>query len=239
MRVAGKRAAEVLHFIEPFVRPGVSTAELDRLCHDFIVKNGGIPAPLHYRGFPKSICTSINDVICHGIPSNKEILKTGDIINIDVTVIVDGYHGDTSRTYFVGEVSEQARLLVERTEKAMYKGIAEVRPGAHFNNIGKTIETYIAKYGYGIVEDYTGHGIGKNFHNNPPVFHFDTGQPGPRMEQNMAFTIEPMINAGSDWRAVTDKKDGWTVRTLDGSLSAQFEHTILVTADGYEILTMI
>lgn len=237
MRSAGRLAARLLDFITPFVQVGVSTAELDRRCHEFIVSHGAIPAPLHYRGFPKSICTSINDVVCHGIPSETDILQNGDVVNVDVTVIKDGYHGDTSRMFLVGDVSEETRLLVERTKKAMEKAIAIVKPGARFNDIGKAIEKYIDKFGYGIVQEYTGHGIGKGFHEEPHIFHFDTGRPGARMEAGMAFTIEPMINASSKWQTELDDADGWTVRTVDGAVSAQFEHTVLVTPHGHEILT--
>ncbi len=237
LRAAGKLAARVLDFIEPHVQPGVSTAQIDRLCHEFILDHGATPAPLHYRGFPKSICTSINDVICHGIPSEDDVLHDGDVVNIDITVIKEGFHGDTSRMFLVGEVAEPARLLVERTKKAMEKGIAVVKPGARLNEIGKAIEKYAHKFDYGVVQDFTGHGIGKQFHEEPHIFHYDTGRPGPRMEAGMAFTIEPMINASPDWRSVTDKSDGWTARTVDGALSAQWEHTILVTPSGYEIMT--
>lgn len=237
MRAAGRMAARVLDYIEPFVKPGISTGELDRLCHDFIVSHGCIPAPLNYRGFPKSICTSINNVVCHGIPSETEILKDGDIINIDITVIKDGYHGDTSRTYAVGDIAPEAELLIKRTEQAMMRGIAAVKPGARFNDIGKAIEKYIEKFGYGIVRDFTGHGIGKKFHDEPQILHYDTGYNSPKIEAGMAFTVEPMINAGNDWRTVVDKHDHWTVRTADGSLSAQFEHTVLVTPGGADILT--
>ncbi len=237
MRIAGKLAARLLDYIAPFVVEGVSTAKLDQLCHEFIIEHGAIPAPLNYRGFPKSICTSINDVICHGIPSETEILKNGDVINVDVTVIKDGYHGDTSRMFLIGEVADDTKLLVERTKKAMEKGIAVVKPGARFNDIGKAIEKYISKFDYGIVQDFTGHGVGKRFHEEPAIFHYDTGRAGARMEVGMCFTIEPMINASSNWREVTDSADGWTARTVDGAISAQFEHTILVTPNGFEILT--
>lgn len=230
-------AARVLEYIEPFIKPGVSTGELDRLCHRFIVENGCVPAPLNYRGFPKSICTSVNDVVCHGIPHDSELLREGDIINIDITVIKDGYHGDTSRTYGIGELSESAALLISRTEKAMLRGIEAVKPGAYFNDIGKAIEKYAEKFQYGIVREYTGHGIGKKFHDEPQILHYDTGHKGPKILPGMAFTIEPMINASAEWRTHTDPNDGWTVRTIDGALSAQFEHTVLVTVSGVEILT--
>jgi methionyl aminopeptidase len=238
MRTAGRIAAKVLDYIAPFVRAGVSTEELDRLCHNFILENGCTPAPLNYHGFPKSICTSINDVICHGIPSEKDILKNGDIVNIDITVIKDGYHGDTSRMFLVGEAYENARLLVERTKKAMLRGISIVKPGIRFDEIGKTIEKYISKFEYGIVRDFTGHGIGKEFHCQPSVLHYHSKKKMPKMEAGMSFTIEPMINGSMHWESVVDKNDGWTARTIDGALSAQFEHTILVTENGHEILTL-
>lgn len=238
MRSAGKIAAKVLDFIEPYVKAGLSTEELNKLCHEFTISHGCISAPLNYRGFPKSICTSINDVVCHGIPSESDILKDGDIINIDITVIKDGYHGDTSRMFFVGHVSDEARLLVERTKKAMLRGIEIIKPNIFLNEIGKTIEKYASKFHYGVVRDFTGHGIGKKFHEDPHVCHYDTGKPGPRLKSGMTFTVEPMINLSPKWKTEVDKKDKWTVRTLDGALSAQFEHTILVTDTGYEILTI-
>jgi methionyl aminopeptidase len=238
MRSAGHMAAKVLKFIQKYVQPGVSTLSLDTLCHNFIKDNKCIPAPLNYRGFPKSICTSINNIVCHGIPSEKDILQEGDIINIDITVIKDGYHGDTSRTFFVGNVNQKAKLLVKRTEEAMNRGISVVKPGAVINDIGKAIEKYISKFPYGIVRDFTGHGIGKKFHDDPTVLHYDTGTPGPKMREGMAFTIEPMINASTQWKVQVDPHDKWTVRTIDHSLSAQFEHTLLVTSSGHEILTL-
>lgn len=238
MRAAGKAAAKVLDFIAPYVQKGVSTEILNTLCHEHIVNNGDIPAPLNYHGFPKSICTSINNVICHGIPSEKEILKDGDILNIDVTVIKDGYYGDTSRMFCIGNVSSKAKKLVERTEKAMYRGISTVKPGAKINDIGVAIQKYVSKFNYGIVRDFTGHGIGSVFHTDPSVLHYDPGHPGIILRTGMAFTVEPMINESPNWESVIDKSDKWTVRTKDGALSAQFEHTILVTETGYEILTL-
>lgn len=237
MRIAGKKAKSVLDFIEPYVKPGVSTEELNILCHDFILSQHCIPAPLNYKGFPKSICTSVNNVICHGIPSQKEILEDGDIINIDITVIKDSYHGDTSRMFAVGKISTENQLLIERTKNAMIRAIQIVKPNIYLNEIGKTIEQYISKFNYGIVRDFTGHGIGKNFHEEPHVCHYDLGEKGPRLKAGMIFTIEPMINASNTWKTIVDKKDKWTVRTIDGAMSAQFEHTILVTDTGYEILT--
>ncbi|PCI25037.1 type I methionyl aminopeptidase [Candidatus Peregrinibacteria bacterium] len=238
MRQAGKLAAQVLEFIEPHVQPGISTEALNTLCHDFIVSHHAIPAPLNYHGFPKSICTSVNHVICHGIPSPDDILTDGDIINIDITVIKDGFHGDTSKTFLVGNVSEKNKLLVERTHNAMMRGIAVVKPGVPLHKIGRTIEKYINKFGYGIVEDYTGHGIGIKFHEEPSVLHYDHTD-DIMIKEGMTFTVEPMINQSSDGRSITDKKDGWTVYTTDNALSAQFEHTILVTATGHEILTQL
>lgn len=237
MRSAGRMGARVLDFITPHVKEGVSTEELDRLCHNFIIENGCIPAPLNYHGFPKSICTSINDVICHGIPSKTDILKHGDIVNIDITVIKEGYHGDTSRMFLVGEASEAARLLVERTKKAMHRGISAVKPGARFGEIGEEIEKYISKFEYGIVRDFTGHGIGTKFHTEPSILHYANNDKR-KMEPGMAFTIEPMINGSTQDGSIVDKEDGWTARTADGALSAQFEHTVLVTPNGHEILTL-
>jgi methionyl aminopeptidase len=239
MRAAGKLAARTLKYIEPFVKPGINTEKLNSLCHDYIIKNGAIPAPLNYRGYPKSICTSINNVVCHGIPSTKDILKEGDIINVDITVILDGYHGDVSKTYMVGKVSDETRLLVERTETALMKAIEVVKPGIYLNEIGDTIEEYISDFNYGIVREYTGHGIGNKFHEDPFVLHYHTDQKGPKLKEGMTFTIEPMINASPNWKTEVDRKDGWTVRTADGALSAQFEHTILVTENGHEILTKL
>jgi len=237
MRSAGRAAAKVLNFGETLVRPGISTLEINDACEKFTRSLGCISAPLNYHGFPKSICTSINNVICHGIPSSKEILQEGDIVNLDITVIKDGFHGDTSRTICVGNVSEARRLLVERTQKAMMRGISVVREGGFFHEIGREIEQYLSKFGYGIVRDYTGHGIGKDFHEDPYIFHYATREKGLRFRAGMTFTIEPMVNASRRWEAILDKNDEWTVRTIDGADSAQFEHTILVTEKGSEILT--
>lgn len=238
MRSAGRCAAKVLHFAESLIRPGISTLEINDECENFTQSLGCTSAPLHYHGFPKSICTSVNNVICHGIPSANEILHEGDIVNVDITVIKDGFHGDTSRTFCVGSVSESRRLLVERTKKAMMRGISVVRDGIFCSAIGKEIEQYISKFGYGIVRDYTGHGIGREFHEDPHILHYATREKGIRLRAGMIFTIEPMINASHRWEAILDKNDDWTVRTIDGSDSAQFEHTILVTEKGYEILTI-
>jgi len=237
MRKAGKLAAKLLNYISPFVKEGVSTLYLDNLCEEFTKKHGAISAPLNYNGFPKSICTSINNVVCHGIPSEKEILKDGDIINIDVTVKLGGYYGDTSRTYLIGNVSEEAKYLVRRTENAMYRGIKEVKPGKYLYEVGKAIEKYISKFGYSIVRDFVGHGIGKNFHEEPQVYHHYSLRNKIRLQEGMIFTVEPMINMGKSYEVKVSSEDGWTVTTEDGSLSAQFEHTVLVTSKGAEILT--
>ena len=239
MRKAGKLAAKLLDYIEPFVKEGVTTLYLNDLCEGFTKKHGAISAPLDYNGFPKSICTSINNVVCHGIPSKKDILKNGDIVNIDITVILNGFHGDTSRTFLIGEVDNKTKNLVRRTEKAMYRGINAIKPGKYLYEVGKTIEKYINRFGYSIVQEYGGHGIGRNFHEEPQVFHHFTQDNKIRLRKGMIFTIEPMTNMGDSYLVKTSKKDGWTVTTADGSLSAQFEHTILVTNDGAEILTKV
>jgi len=239
MRKAGKLAAQLLNYVESFVKEGVSTLYLNGLCEEFTQKHGAISAPLNYNGFPKSICTSINNVVCHGIPSEKDILKDGDIVNIDVTVIVDDYHGDTSRTFMIGNVDEKTKNLVNRTENAMYRGIAAVKPGEYLYEVGKAIERYISKFGYSIVHAYGGHGIGKNFHEDPLVFHHFTKDNKIRLRKGMIFTIEPMINMGKSYAVETSSIDGWTVTTADGSISAQFEHTVLVTSKGSEILTKL
>ncbi|MEK6733960.1 MAG: type I methionyl aminopeptidase [Pseudomonadota bacterium] len=236
MRASGKLAAQVLDYITDFVRPGVTTLELNNLCHEMIIKNGAIPAPLNYRGFPKSICTSINHVVCHGIPDEKK-LKEGDIINIDITVILDGWHGDTSRMYFVGKPSIKAKRLVDITYDAMMLGIDQVKPGVHLGNIGNAIETYVKKFGYSSVRDYCGHGIGRIFHTEPSVLHFGEKNTGVILESGMFFTVEPMINVGT-YQTRLNPSDGWTVTTRDRELSAQFEHTIAVTDTGYEIFTL-
>jgi methionyl aminopeptidase len=236
MRVAGRLAAEVLEMIAPHVQPGVTTEELDRLCHDYIVnEQQAIPAPLNYHGFPKSICTSLNHVVCHGIPGEKK-LKKGDIINIDITVIKDGYHGDTSQMFFVGEPSIKARRLVEIARECLLVGIRMVRPGIRLGDIGHAIQHHAESHNYSVVREYCGHGIGKEFHEEPQVLHYGSPSTGAILEPGMTFTIEPMINAGK--RNVTLLPDDWTVITKDRSLSAQWEHTILVTEDGVEILTL-
>lgn len=237
MRVAGRLTAQVLEMIGPHVKAGVTTEALDQICHDYIVDElKAIPAPLNYRGFPKSICTSINDVICHGIPAAKK-LKDGDIINIDVSIIKDGYHGDSSVTFFVGEPSILAKRLVEATRECLYVGIAQVKPGASTRDIGKAIQEHVKQYNYSIVREYCGHGIGEGFHEDPQILHYDSNeQPDIILKPGMCFTIEPMINAGK--RHVKHLPDNWTVKTKDRSLSAQWEHTLLVTDDGVEILTL-
>lgn len=237
MRKAGELAAKLLKYIEPFVKEGVSTLYLNDLCEEFTKKHGAISAPLNYNGFPKSICTSINNVVCHGIPSEKEILKDGDILNIDVTVKLDSYHGDTSKTYLIGNVDEETKCLVRRTENAMYRGIKAVKPGKSFYEVGKAIEKYISKFGYSIVRDFVGHGIGKSFHEDPQVLHHYSLRNKIRLQEGMIFTIEPMINMGKSYEVQVSSEDGWTVTTKDRSLSAQFEHTVLVTSKGAEILT--
>lgn len=236
MRVACRQAAEVLEMIGDNVRPGVSTDELDRICHEYIVgKLRAIPAPLNYRGFPKSICTSVNHQVCHGIPGPKK-LKSGDIVNIDITVIKDGYHGDTSKMFFIGEPTTRARRLVSVTQEAMYRGIDAVRPGAQLRDIGKAIQEHAEAHGYSVVREFCGHGIGREFHEDPQVLHYYEAGATLELKPGMVFTIEPMINQGK--RHVKILPDGWTAVTKDHSLSAQWEHTILVTESGYEILTL-
>ena len=236
MRAAGKLAAEILDFITPYVKAGVTTNSLNKLCHDKIIENGAIPAPLNYKGFPKSICTSVNHVICHGVPNEKP-LKDGDIVNIDVTVILDGWYGDTSRMYFVGNPSIKAKRLTQVTYDSMMLGIDQVKPGAHLGDIGNAIQTYAEKSGFSVVRDYCGHGIGRIFHCEPSILHYGKKGTGIILEEGMFFTIEPMINAGKH-ETILSKHDGWTVTTRDKSLSAQFEHTIGVTKDGFEIFTV-
>jgi methionyl aminopeptidase len=235
MRRAGRLAAECLDFITPHVKPTVTTDRLDKLCHDFIVGRGAVPAPLNYRGFPKSICTSINHVVCHGIPGDKKLAE-GDIVNIDVTVILDGWHGDTSRMYPVGKIGVKAEKLNDATFEAMWEGIRAVRPGAHFGDIGHAIQEYAESRRYAVVRDFCGHGLGRVFHDAPNVMHYGEIGQGDVMREGMFFTIEPMINVGT-WE-VKILADGWTAVTKDRSLSAQFEHSIGVTKDGYEVFTL-
>lgn len=237
MRIAGRLAAEVLEMIEPYVKPGVSTGELDRICHDYIVNvQKAIPAPLNYHGFPKSICTSINHVICHGIPSDDKILKKGDILNIDITVIKDGYHGDTSKMFFIGEPTPANERLVRVTQECLYIGIDLVKPGARLGDIGHAIQQHAESNHYSVVREYCGHGIGQVFHEDPQVLHYGRPGTGLELQAGMIFTIEPMINLGTRFNKLM--KDGWTVVTKDRKPSAQWEHTILVTDTGVEILTL-
>ncbi|HZV99026.1 MAG TPA: type I methionyl aminopeptidase [Methylophilaceae bacterium] len=241
MRVAGKLASEVLDFITPYVNPGVTTEKLDLLCHDYMVNvQKTIPAPLNYAPpghtpYPKSICTSVNHQICHGVPGEK-MLKNGDIVNLDITVIKDGYHGDTSRMFYVGEPSIQAKRLCEITYECMWLGIAKVKPGATLGDIGYVIQTHAEKNGYSVVREFCGHGIGKKFHEDPQVLHYGRPGAGLKLQKGMIFTIEPMINAGK--RDIKQLGDGWTIVTKDHSLSAQWEHTVLVTDSGFEVLTV-
>lgn len=236
MRIAGKLAAEVLEMIAPYVVPGVTTEHLNQICHDYIVDvQKAIPAPLNYHGFPKSICTSINQTVCHGIPNEKK-LKSGDIINIDITVIKDDYHGDTSKMFCVGEVNQHAKRLIKVTREAMFLGIEQVKPEATLGDIGNAIQKHAESNRYSIVREFCGHGIGKSFHEEPQVLHYGKAGEGISLEAGMILTIEPMLNLGK--RHVKVLADGWTAVTKDRSLSAQFEHTVLVTSDGYEILTL-
>ncbi len=241
MRVAGRLAGEVLDFIAPHVQPGVTTGELDRLCHDYMVNvQGAIPAPLNYappghQPYPASICTSVNHVVCHGIPGDKK-LKSGDIVNLDITVIKDGFHGDTSRMFCVGTPSIQAKRLVDVTFEAMWRGIRAVQPGAHLGDIGSTIQKFAEGHGFSIVREFCGHGIGRQFHEEPQVLHYGRAGTGLKLLPGMTFTIEPMINAGR--AGIRSLADGWTIVTADHSLSAQWEHTILVTPEGHEVLTL-
>lgn len=242
MRVAGRLAGELLDYITPFVKPGVTTNELDRLCHDYMVKvQGAIPAPLNYappgyRPYPKSICTSVNHQVCHGVPGDKA-LKKGDIVNIDVTVIKDGYHGDTSRMFIVGgETSILARRLCQVTYECLWMGLAQVRPGARLGDIGEAIQRHAEAHRFAVVREFCGHGIGRKFHEEPQVLHYGKSGTGVTLEPGMTFTIEPMINAGR--AAISELPDGWTIVTKDRSLSAQWEHTVLVTETGREVLTI-
>jgi methionyl aminopeptidase len=242
MRVAGRLAAQVLDMIGPHVQAGIATGELDRICHEYIVGElGCIPAPLNYRGsagsapFPKSICTSVNHVVCHGIPSER-VLRNGDIVNIDVTVIKDGYHGDTSRMFFVGPPSIIAERLTRVCLDAMWRGIRAVRPGGHLGDVGHAIQTYVEEQRFSVVREYCGHGIGRGFHEDPQVLHYGRAGTGVELVPGMTITVEPMVNAGK--REVKLLSDGWTVVTKDHSLSAQWEHTVLVTETGFEVLTL-
>ena len=241
MRTAGRLASEVLDFIAPHVKPGVTTGYLDKLCHEYMLhEQGTVPAPLNYappghRPYPKSICTSVNHQVCHGVPGDK-VLRAGDIVNIDITVIKDGWHGDTSRMFYVGEPTVQARRLCETTYECMWKGIALVKPGLSLGDIGAAIQRHAEARGFSVVREFCGHGIGRRFHEEPQILHYGRAGQGVRLQAGMTFTIEPMINAGK--RDIRQLNDGWTIVTADHSLSAQWEHTVLVTADGYEVLTV-
>lgn len=241
MKIAGRLAGEVLDFIAPHVKPGVTTGEIDRLCHDYMVNaQKTIPAPLNYappgyQPYPKSICTSINHQVCHGIPGDRQ-LKHGDIVNIDVTVIKDGYHGDSSRMFYAGEPAIQARRLCEVTYECMWLGIETVKPGGHLGDIGAVIQKHAESHGYSVVREFCGHGIGRNFHEEPQVLHYGRAGTGITLQPGMIFTIEPMINAGK--AAIRELSDGWTIVTKDHSLSAQWEHTVLVTESGHQVLTL-
>ena len=241
MRVAGRLASEVLDFITPHVKPGISTGELDQLCHDYMVNvQHTIPAPLNYappghQPYPKSICTSVNHQVCHGVPGDK-VLKNGDIVNIDITVIKEGYHGDTSRMFYAGEPSIAARRLSELTFDCMWRGIKAVKPGAHLGDVGHAIQFHAEKNGYSVVREFCGHGIGSKFHEDPQVLHYGKVGTGLKLVPGLIFTVEPMINAGR--RDIRQHKDGWTILTADHSLSAQWEHTVLVTESGFDVLTV-
>ncbi len=236
MRVAGQLAADVLDMIGDYVKPGITTGELDRICHDYITGvQDAVPAPLNYRGFPKSICTSVNHVVCHGIPGDKK-LKAGDAMNIDVTVIKDGFHGDTSRMYFVGKTNIQAERLAAVAFESMWLGIEELAPGKHLGDIGAAVQKHVEKNRFSVVREYCGHGIGEVFHEEPQVLHFGERHTGLELREGMTLTVEPMVNAGK--ASVKLLPDGWTVVTKDHSLSAQWEHTILITRDGFNVLTL-
>ena len=236
MRIAGRLAAAVLEMIDAHVRPGASTGALDRLCHEYIVGHGAVPAALGYRGFPRSICASVNQVVCHGIPSEHKRLRSGDILNLDVAVIKDGYHGDTSRMFMVGKVSPHARRLSRVAQECLYRAIAQVRAGVRLGDLGNLIQRYADANHYSVVREYCGHGIGENFHEAPHVLHYGRAGTGMAVEEGMTFTIEPMINLGGR-EVKLSRSDGWTVETADGRLSAQWEHTLAVTRDGCEVLT--
>ena len=238
MRDAGKLAAEVLYETGRQVKAGISTLALNDFSHRYTLAHNAIPAPLNYKGFPKSICTSPNDVVCHGIPHKEVILRDGDILNIDVTVIYNGYHGDTSSMFSIGETSFQQKALIKDTQEAMWVGIRTISPNNRISDIGDAIETFLSPKKYGIVRDFTGHGIGRSFHEYPSIPHYSQRSVRDRMRPGMAFTVEPMVNTGS-YSVAVDQEDGWTVTTVDGSISAQFEHTCLVTDNGYEVLTKL
>ena len=234
IRVAGSLAAQALDEVTPFVKPGVTTKKLDKICYEYIRDNGGYSAPLFYRGFPKSCCTSVNHVVCHGIPADK-YLDEGNIINIDVTAIVNNWHGDTSRMFFIGDVSVKSKNLISTTYDSMMKAISIIKDGIHLGDIGETIQTYVEKKGFSVVRDFCGHGIGKTFHEPPNILHYGKRGEGIKLKEGMIFTVEPMINEGIYKTKLL--KDGWAAVTKDKSLSAQFEHTVGVTSDGFEIFT--
>lgn len=239
IRQSSKLASETLRYLSAFVKPGISTEELNQLGHKYIIDHQAVPAPLNYNGYPKSVCTSINNVVCHGIPSTSQILKDGDIINLDVTTILNGYFGDTSATFGVGTISPLAQKLIDVTKTSLDMAINSLKPSKSLNScVGKVIEEYVHKFGFTPVRDLGGHGVGLKFHEDPFVFHFNTSQGDIVLKEGMIFTIEPMINASMDWHVTLDPTDGWTIRTRDGSLSAQFEHTVLITDNGSEILTI-
>jgi methionyl aminopeptidase len=235
MRTVCRLAAETLLAVADKIRPGMTTQEIDRLVHAHTLSQGARPAPLHYKGFPKSVCTSVNEVVCHGIPDGYT-LRNGDIINVDVTHIYEGFHGDTSATFYIGTPSSEARHVVEVARRALEVGLAQVRDGARLGDIGGAIQEYVEGEGCSVVRDFVGHGIGRRFHDAPQVRHYGKRGTGERLRAGMTFTIEPMVNLGG-WEVMVDPDDKWTVRTADGSLSAQFEHTVLVTLDGFEVLT--
>ena len=235
LRLAGKISSKCLDYINDKIKPGIKTNEINKFCVDFLKKNNALSAPLFYRGFPKSVCTSVNHVVCHGIPSDK-ILKEGDIVNVDVTSFIDGFHGDTSRTYYVGEVSVKAKNLVETTKEALDRSIRLLKPGIHLGDIGNEIQSFVEAKGYSVVRDFCGHGVGKEFHEEPNILHYGKKGYGPKLEAGMVFTIEPMVNAGNYETKLLN--DGWTAVTKDKSLSAQFEHTVGITHNGYEIFTL-
>ena len=238
IRRSCRLASQTLDYLTPHIKEGVSTQEINDLAYQFIIDHNAKPAPLFYQGFPKSICTSLNEVVCHGIPSPKDVLKKGDILNVDVTTILDGFYGDTSRMFLIDPVADEARKLVVETKNAMMKAIGALSPGKYLNHcVGRVIENYVEQFGYASVRSLTGHGVGLEFHEDPAVFHFNLGFDDVLLKPGMILTVEPMINASDNYQVKTDPNDGWTVRTVDGALSAQWEHTVLITPDGYEILT--
>lgn len=233
-------AAKTLDYLSAFVKPGISTQEINNIAHKFIIKNKATPAPLHYNGFPGSICTSVNGVVCHGIPAKNRILKNGNIVNLDITVVLDGFYGDTSASFAVGKVGPLVQKLMDVTKEALYLSIESLKPGKVLNDcVGKIIQPFVEKYGFSVVKELGGHGVGLKFHEEPFVYNFDNSREKVILKPGMIFTIEPMINASTDSRITIDQKDGWTVRTFDGSISAQFEHTVLITKTGHQILTLL